>query len=97
LSRGTAMLAVAAQLPAAVLADEASGATAIATIAQITDAALFVFTMRPPLLASMNEASIRTKDSARLTGPLNHRYIAGELAARPDGRPKNRFLRTAPA
>jgi hypothetical protein len=55
------MLAVAAQLPAAVLADEASGAIAIATIAQITEAALFVLTMRPPLLASMNEASIGSK------------------------------------
>jgi hypothetical protein len=43
------MLAVAAQLPAAVLADEASGATAIATIAQIADAATFVLTMRPPV------------------------------------------------
>jgi hypothetical protein len=41
------MLAVAAQLPAAVLADEASGATAIATIAQIADAATFVLKIRP--------------------------------------------------
>jgi len=55
------MLAVAAQLPAAVLADEASGATAIATITQIADAATFVLTMRPPLLASMNDASVGSK------------------------------------
>jgi len=41
------MLAVAAQLPAAVLADEASGATAIAAIAQIADATAFVLTMKP--------------------------------------------------
>jgi hypothetical protein len=42
------MLAVAVQLPAAVLADEASGIAAIASIAQIADAAAFVLTMRPP-------------------------------------------------
>jgi hypothetical protein len=47
------MLAVAVQLSAAVLADEASGAAAIASIAQIADAAAFVLTMRPPLLASL--------------------------------------------
>jgi hypothetical protein len=43
------MLAVAPQLPADVLADEASGAAAIAiaTIAQIADATAFVLTMRP--------------------------------------------------
>jgi hypothetical protein len=52
------MLAVAVQLPAAVLADEASGAAAIATITQITDAVAFLLTMRPPRLASMNEASV---------------------------------------
>jgi hypothetical protein len=38
------MLAVAVQLPAAVLADEASGAAAIANIAQITNTAAFVLT-----------------------------------------------------
>lgn len=43
--RAVDMLAVAAQLPAAVLADEASGAAAIASIAQIPDAAAFVLTM----------------------------------------------------
>ena len=58
------MLAVAAQLPAAMLADEASGAAAIATIAQIADAAAFVLTMRPPLLAPMNEASVGAKGRA---------------------------------
>jgi hypothetical protein len=41
------MFAVAVQLPAAVLADEASGAAAIASTAQITDAAAFVLTMGP--------------------------------------------------
>jgi hypothetical protein len=41
------MLAVAAQLPAVVLADEACGATAIATIAQIAHATAFVLTMSP--------------------------------------------------
>jgi hypothetical protein len=41
------MLAVAPQLPADVLADEASGAAAIATIAQMADATAFVLTMRP--------------------------------------------------
>jgi hypothetical protein len=41
------MLAVAAQLPAVVLADEASGAAAIATIAQIAQATAFVLTMSP--------------------------------------------------
>jgi hypothetical protein len=45
LERAVDMLAVAAQLPAAVLADEASGAAAIATIAQMADAAAFVLTM----------------------------------------------------
>jgi prophage DNA circulation protein len=60
------MLAVAAQLPAAVLADEASGATAIATIAQIADAEALVLTMKPPLLTSMNEASVGTKGCACL-------------------------------
>jgi hypothetical protein len=45
LERAVDMLAVAAQLPAAVLADEAIGAAAIATIAQIADAAAFVLTM----------------------------------------------------
>jgi hypothetical protein len=43
------MLAVAIQLPAAVLADEASGAAAIASTAQIPDARAFAFvlTMKP--------------------------------------------------
>jgi hypothetical protein len=49
LERAVDMLAVAAQLPAAVLADEASGAAAIASIAQMPDATAFVLTMRPPL------------------------------------------------
>jgi hypothetical protein len=40
------MLAVAAQLPADVLADEARGVTAIATTAQIADARAFVLTWR---------------------------------------------------
>jgi hypothetical protein len=40
------MLAVAAQLPA-VLADEASGAAAIATIEHIAHATAFVLTMSP--------------------------------------------------
>jgi hypothetical protein len=49
------MLAVAVQLPAAVLADEASGTAASASVAQITDAAAFVLMLRPssrPHLAS---------------------------------------------
>jgi len=41
------MLAVAVQLPASVLADEASGAAAIASIAQIAHVAAFVLTMKP--------------------------------------------------
>jgi hypothetical protein len=44
LDRALAMLAVAVQLPAAVLADEASGPAAIASITQIADAAAFVLT-----------------------------------------------------
>jgi hypothetical protein len=48
LERAVAMLAVAVQLPAAVLADEASGAAAIASVAQRMDAAAFVLTIRPP-------------------------------------------------
>jgi hypothetical protein len=48
LERAVDMLAVAVQLPAAVLADEASGAAAIASVAQRTDAAAFGFTIRPP-------------------------------------------------
>jgi hypothetical protein len=54
------MLAVAAQLPADVLADEARGAAAIASIAQIADVAAFALTMSL-LLASMNEASVGSK------------------------------------
>jgi hypothetical protein len=49
LSRGAAILAVAVQLPAAVSADEASGVPAIASIAQMADAATFVLTTKPPL------------------------------------------------
>jgi hypothetical protein len=45
------MLAVAVQLPAAVLADEASGAAAIAIIAQIPHARALVLTMKPAFLA----------------------------------------------
>jgi hypothetical protein len=44
--RAVDMLAVAAQLPAAVLADEASGAATIASVAQIPDAKAFVLTMK---------------------------------------------------
>jgi hypothetical protein len=39
------MSAVAVQLPAAVLADDASGAAAIASTAQMADAAAFVLTI----------------------------------------------------
>jgi hypothetical protein len=41
------MLAVAVQLPAVVLADEASGAATIASAAQMADARAFVRTMQP--------------------------------------------------
>jgi hypothetical protein len=54
LSRGTDRFVVPVQLPAAVLADEASGVAAIASIAQIADAADFVLAMTPLSLA-MNE------------------------------------------
>jgi len=47
LERAVDMPAVAAQLPAVVLADEASGAAAIARTAQIPDARAFVLTMKP--------------------------------------------------
>jgi hypothetical protein len=47
LERAVDMLAVAVQLPAAVLADEASGAAAIASVAQKPDARAFVLTMKP--------------------------------------------------
>jgi hypothetical protein len=57
------MLAVAAQLPAAVLADEASGEAAIAAIAHTADAAALALTMSP-LFSSINEASIGTKHCA---------------------------------
>jgi len=50
------MLAVADQPPAAVLADEASGAAAIASVAQRTDAAAFLLTISP--FAWVNEASL---------------------------------------
>jgi hypothetical protein len=49
--RAVAMLAVAVQLPAAVLASEASGAAAIASITQMADAAAFMLTMRLPLFS----------------------------------------------
>jgi hypothetical protein len=49
------MLAVAVQLPAAVLADEASGAAAIARVAQSTDAAAFVLTISPLRLDERGE------------------------------------------
>jgi hypothetical protein len=60
-ARAVDMLAVAVQLPAAELAREASGAAAIATIVQIVNAAAFVLAMKPPLLASMDEASVDSK------------------------------------
>jgi hypothetical protein len=47
LLRGIAILAVTVQLPAVVLADEASGAAVIASIAQMVDATAFVLTMSP--------------------------------------------------
>jgi hypothetical protein len=47
LERAVDMLAVGVQLPAAVVADEASGAAAIANIAQRVDAAAFVLTLAP--------------------------------------------------
>jgi hypothetical protein len=43
--RGIAIFAAAVQLPDAVLADEASGAAAIASMAQIADAAVLVLTL----------------------------------------------------
>jgi hypothetical protein len=46
------MLAVAVQLPAAVLADEANGAAAIASIAQMANAAAFMLAMMLPLSSS---------------------------------------------
>src|SRR5262245_3362758 len=52
--RAVDMLAVAVQLPAAVLADNASGAPAIASSAKRMNEAVFLFTMSPPLLASVN-------------------------------------------
>jgi hypothetical protein len=45
------MLAVAVQLPVAVLADRASGAPAIASSAKRMNEAVFLFTMSPPRLA----------------------------------------------
>jgi hypothetical protein len=51
-ARGLAMLAVAVQVPAAVLADEARGAAAIASTAQMVDAAAFALMVKPLLLAS---------------------------------------------
>src|SRR5262245_57050163 len=50
LSRGTDILAVAAQLPASIPLDAASGVTVIASTAQIADAATFVLTTKPPPL-----------------------------------------------
>jgi hypothetical protein len=47
IERAVDIVAVSVQLPAAVLADEASGAAAIASVAQRTDAAAFVLTMAP--------------------------------------------------
>ena len=73
LERAVDMLAVAAQLPAAVLANDASGAAAIASIAQIPDAATFVLTMRPPLVAIAAGASVGSNRYASLTRPLNDR------------------------
>src|ERR687887_100487 len=70
LLRGTAMSAVAIQLPAAVLADEASGAATIASSAQIADAAAFVVRLGPPF-ASLNKARVGRTRYACLTRPLN--------------------------
>jgi hypothetical protein len=53
-----------------VLADEASGAVAIANSAQIADAAAFVLTIDPPP-ASLNGASLGGNRYASLTTPLN--------------------------
>jgi hypothetical protein len=55
LERAVAMLAVAVQLPAAVLADEASGTAAIASATQRTDAAAFVLTISPLRLDNRGE------------------------------------------
>jgi hypothetical protein len=51
LERAVDMLAVAVQLPAPVLADEASGAAAIAIIAPIPLARALMLTMKPASLA----------------------------------------------
>jgi hypothetical protein len=69
------MLAVAAQLPAAVLADEASGAAAIARIAQRANVAAFVLTVMPP--SRLDERGERRHGNARptITRPL----IPGDL------------------
>jgi hypothetical protein len=67
------MLAVAAQLPAAVPADEAGGADAIASAAQMADTAAFMRTMNSPLLVSMSETRVGSKRYACLTRPLNDR------------------------
>jgi hypothetical protein len=50
------MLAVAAQLPAVVLADDARGAAAIASIAQMAHAATLVLTIIVPLLPSISQS-----------------------------------------
>jgi hypothetical protein len=81
--RAVDMLAVAVQLPAAVLADEASGAAAIASIAQIPDARTFALTKKPASFSPMNEASVGSKCCARLTRSLNDReQSSGTPAAR---------------
>jgi hypothetical protein len=64
IERAVDIVAVSVQLPAAVLADEASGAAAIASVAQRTDAAAFVLTIRAPF-AWMNEASLGSRGCAR--------------------------------
>jgi hypothetical protein len=76
------MLADAVHVPAAVLADEARGAAASASTAQMEDTAAFALTMKPPLLASMNEASVAGKRYTYLTRPLNDReHSSGSLSS----------------
>jgi hypothetical protein len=69
LERAVDMLAVAVQLPAAVLADEASARAAVATIAHRAVVTAFMPTMKPPVLASMIETSVSTRHCACLTTP----------------------------
>jgi hypothetical protein len=79
------MLAVAVQLPVVVLADDASGAAAIASSAQMADAATLVLTITPLRLTSIDEASVSGNHCARHYKTLNDPSDTGTGAGSDSG------------